>query len=237
MTRYHFQPRWYISLITLATVSAMISLGLWQTHRAEFKEGLQQRFAERSQTELVDLSELSKLGHDVADYPLSTRGVVDNTHVILLDNQVHDMHAGFDVLDILTTNNSEHILIDRGWLPLVNNNRTPLPDITPISGEISVHGRIYVPNPRQFILQEDNLSNVSWPLIIQKIEFEKLSRVTGTELEPFVIRLTPETGQPLIRDWQSNAMPPEKHRAYALQWFLMALVAAGLYVKLNLKTS
>lgn len=235
MIRYRFQPAWYMTLIAFCTVAAMISLGMWQTHRAEFKESLKERFTLRSQTELTNLAELAQFGSDVADYPIRTLGTLDNEHIILLDNQVHEMHAGFDVLNVLTTKNGERILINRGWVPLVNNNRTPLPDIAPINGELSVHGRIYVPNPRQFLLREDNYSQYAWPLIIQKIEFDKLGAVLGEELKPFVIRLNPDDSQPLVRDWHSNAMPAEKHRAYALQWFVMALVAAGLYIKLNLK--
>ncbi|HET8705582.1 MAG TPA: SURF1 family protein [Pseudomonadales bacterium] len=235
MNRYRFQPTWYISALALCTVLAMISLGIWQTHRAEFKEALKLRFTLRSQTELSNLSDLAQFGKDVADYPIRTAGTVDNSHVILLDNQVHEMRAGFDVLNVLTTQNGEHILINRGWVPLVNNNRTPLPAIAPIEGELTVHGRIYVPNPAQFLLREDNYSQYAWPLVIQKIEFDKLSAVLGTELKPFVIRLNPDASQPLLRDWQSNAMPAEKHRAYALQWFVMAAVVVGLYAKLNLK--
>jgi len=235
MMRYRFQPAWYITLLALSTIAIMSSLGIWQLQRAHFKDELNERFNTRSQTDQFTLSDLSRFGADVADYPIKISGSVDNSHIILLDNQVYKTHAGFHVLNVLTTHQGERILINRGWVALVNNNRTPLPAIPAIEGEFSAEGTIHIPNPRQFLLREDNFSQYAWPLVIQKIEFEKLANALGVELKPFVLRLNPDATQAFVREWQSNAMPADKHRAYAAQWFAMALVTAGLYLKLNLK--
>jgi surfeit locus 1 family protein len=38
-----------------------------------------------------------------------------------------------------------------------------------------------------------------------------------------------------VREWKTVAMPPQRHLAYALQWFVMALVVLIIFVALNLK--
>ncbi|HEY9031818.1 MAG TPA: SURF1 family cytochrome oxidase biogenesis protein, partial [Kangiella sp.] len=44
-----------------------------------------------------------------------------------------------------------------------------------------------------------------------------------------------DPGSPFVRQWELVASPPEKHIAYAVQWFGMALVLIILFIVLNLK--
>ena len=47
---------------------------------------------------------------------------------------------------------------------------------------------------------------------------------------PYVVRLTPDSAGALLADWPLINTRPEKHTAYAVQWFLMALALLLLFV-------
>ncbi|WP_019216188.1 SURF1 family cytochrome oxidase biogenesis protein [Legionella tunisiensis] len=52
---------------------------------------------------------------------------------------------------------------------------------------------------------------------------------------PFIIRLDKSEADSYVREWAVVAMPPERHYAYALQWFAIAFVILILFIALNLK--
>ena len=79
-----------------------------------------------------------------------------------------------------------------------------------------------------------------WPLRVQKVDFDAIGEQLGVELAPFEIRVTPEVAlgnnTPLPRHWQDvTVMGPERHKAYALQWFALALAALLIYVAAALR--
>ena len=60
--------------------------------------------------------------------------------------------------------------------------------------------------------------------MIQSYHFPLLDEnVEGELLAPFVVRLAADQPGALRVDWQVINMQPEKHIAYAVQWFGMAL--------------
>jgi cytochrome oxidase assembly protein ShyY1 len=77
-----------------------------------------------------------------------------------------------------------------------------------------------------------------WPKRIQAIEMDKLrpavKEVAGASLFPYSVRI--DSGQPaaLTVDWQIINVSPEKHTAYAVQWFTMGL---ALFIFFTLRSS
>ena len=51
----------------------------------------------------------------------------------------------------------------------------------------------------------------------------------------FIIRMNPEANNGFIREWSVVSMPPERHVAYAVQWFALALLVVILFVVLSMK--
>jgi surfeit locus 1 family protein len=50
-----------------------------------------------------------------------------------------------------------------------------------------------------------------------------------------VLLMDADSGPGYLRDWHPPGLPPERHYAYAVQWWAFALLALGLLVGLNLK--
>ena len=45
-----------------------------------------------------------------------------------------------------------------------------------------------------------------------------------------MVLLNAQNNSTFIRNWQPVVMAPEKHMAYAVQWFLLAFAAIGVFI-------
>ena len=224
---------WIAFLATLAVVAICLRLSWWQLERAEEKRLWLATQEEKARQPAADLPAL------LADpSPLHRQaafsGSLDNAHNVLLDNRIRNGVAGYHLLTPLQTREGHWVLINRGWLPR-GARREQLPEIHAISGRITVEGTVYRPSRETFVLQNTPLPDNQWPLRVQKVDFDAIGEKLGVELAPFEIRVRPDLalgGQaPLPRPWQDIApMGPDKHKAYALQWFALALAALLIYV-------
>ena len=100
-------------------------------------------------------------------------------------------------------------------------DRNVLPEITAITGQHVITGHV-----REIEigiqLQAQDFVNPSWPLRVQQIELDKFSQLIGKKLLPFVVYLDKNEAIGYKKNWQAVVMPPQKHRAYAFQWFSLA---------------
>ena len=65
--------------------------------------------------------------------------------------------------------------------------------------------------------------------------FEDLSLALGQPLFDYQLLLDPERGDGFQRNWAPRVMGPDKHHAYAVQWFAFALVLVALFIVLNFR--
>jgi surfeit locus 1 family protein len=227
-----FRPSLIALLATLVVVAVCLRLAFWQLERATVKARWQQEQSERSLHSPLSLDQLLVLA-EPGNFPVEVRGRIDNSRSILLDNRVLDRVAGYHLLTPLRTEGGRWVLINRGWLPR-GLDRNQLPDIPVIDGEVTVRGFSYQYSDRTFTLADDDLSQPSWPLRLQKVEIAPLAEVLGVELAPFEIRVDPdfalEAGAQLPRVWHDPVMGPERHQGYAFQWFAMALAALVFFL-------
>jgi surfeit locus 1 family protein len=54
-------------------------------------------------------------------------------------------------------------------------------------------------------------------------------------MQPVVVLQTGKAPDGLVRDWPKPDAGVNTHRAYALQWYVMAVLAVALWLGLNLK--
>lgn len=231
--RFHLHPAGL--LITLAALALCLHLGFWQLDRAQEKTALFASMESRATLAPVPLGELLAMA-DPAHFPVELQGHFDNDHPILLDNRLVDGVAGYHLLSPFQTRDGHWLLVNRGWLPR-GRDRAQLPAIADISGLVTVSGHSYVYSDRTFTLAEDDLQDARWPLRLQKIEMQTIGQLLGVELAPFEIRVAPaaqlEADQQLPRPWQApeaSVLGPERHRAYAVQWFSLAAAAVLIFI-------
>ena len=71
------------------------------------------------------------------------------------------------------------------------------------------------------VLLGQNIEPGPYPNRLQSIRVDALSEILGSPLADAVFY---QRQTPFLHHYQPNVMPPEKHRAYAVQWLGLALV-------------
>lgn len=228
-------PLWGL-LLALAGMALFIRLGCWQLGRAEEKALITARFEARAHMPPLAFEELLARGDDVDDFPVRLRGRYDNSRLVYLENQPSAGRTGFHVHTVFFPDGDEKgILVNRGWVAAAADMQR-LPPV-PFATAQEVHGTVALPS-RFFTVGEPDYGQR--PLRVGRLEMDKLSQSLGVELRPFVIRLHADAPDGFRRDWSPAArlgIPPEKHRAYAFQWFSLAAAVFGVLIAVNLRKS
>ena len=215
-------------IFTLAIFSALLKLAYWQHSRAIEKQARLNKIAQLKHSNPITLAQVVALTNNpqenINDMPVELSAKLNNDFIFLLDNQVHQGQLGYRVFQIAQTKNHA-VLVNLGWV-LGSINRKELPEIPPIVGDQNFKAHVRVLEPG-IVLKEDDFSSVSWPQRVQKIDilaFNKLLKDQLTQpLLPFVIYVDETESIGYQKIWQPIVMPPEKHQAYAFQWFCLAI--------------
>jgi len=213
-------------VVTVLVFSALVKLGFWQSARALEKEQRLIQIDKLSAKKPISLEQVFSMTNNGADienindFPVFIEGTFDKEQVFLLDNQVNKSRLGYRVYQVARTNKYS-VLISLGWVQ-GSINRQELPNVTALTGKHQFRGNIRLIEVG-VLLQEQVFSEVKWPLRVQQIELDKFSSLINHQLLPFVVYLDKYEELGFEKNWQPIVMPPEKHRAYAFQWFSLAL--------------
>ena len=232
---FNFTPGLWPSIATALLLPFLIGLGIWQLERASWKQGLIDDQAERAQQAPVLLELLLERDETLQYRPVAVRGYYDLEHQLLLDNRTHQGHAGYHVLTPLLLDQRRAVLVNRGWVP-VGEYRARLPELPGPVDELVVNASIKLPPEKFFRLGEAEEANDGWPKVVQQMKLPQFEQQLGYSLLPIVLLQDPADEYGFVREWQAvYGVPPDKHRAYALQWFTLALVLLAIYIGVNTK--
>ncbi|WP_233267354.1 SURF1 family protein [Paraglaciecola sp. L3A3] len=215
------------TLITFTAVVIMFALGLWQLQRAEQKNERLASIAELKGSSQMALSAVLSNIHDMQDVPISFTASADPTQYFLLDNKIHQGRVGYQLLVPLQTN-SGILMANFGWLS-ATHSRKVLPEVNIDDNLMSYSGLVSFPS-KNILVTETAKVDGQWPKVIQEVDLNVLEQHYRKPLLPFVVKLAEEPNSSFVRQWQAVVMPPEKHIAYAVQWFLLALAAVIVFI-------
>jgi surfeit locus 1 family protein len=238
--RFEFRPSLWPSLATLALLPVLIGLGQWQLERAAWKQGLVDTHAARIGEPAQPLRRLlasSGSGADLEYRQVTAQGVYDLDHQLLLDNQIYQGAAGYQVLTPLHLEGGESgdawVLVNRGWVPL-GDSRSQLPAVTGPADRIMLRAMIKLPPGKAFGPKAVEEHDARWPLVIQQLEIGPIGQRLDRPLLPLVLLLDKADSGGFVREWKPvYGITPDKHRAYAAQWFTLALVLLLIYIGVN----
>ena len=218
---------WVATLIALVAVVIMLRLGFWQIQRANNKQERLQQIEQRSDTAALTIEDALSMEGDFDDFQLQANGIFNQHQYFLLDNRVLNQKVGYEVIAPFETG-SHVLLVNLGWIQ-APPNRDKLPEVNLPGQEIRVHGMISQPTKNPFVSQGKNEAT-NGAMRIQEVDISRISQVLGSQVVPFVLQLAPEHEIGYERHWKPVVMSPEKHWAYAVQWFGLALACAVIYV-------
>lgn len=236
MKRYVFKPSWLHITLLVLFFPTFIALGVWQLHRAEFKQQILSEYKARLQQPPLNLNDKIVLGPQLRYALVKLQGYFDNHHTILLDNQFQNHKTGYYVLSpFILLPSHQVVLVNRGWVEAIN--REQIPAIPPIIGNKNVLGRIYWPDKPGFVLNNTPEALKNGLLRVQKVDFPQLNGILRYNFLPFVVLLDPNAPFGFAREWDPvrMPMPPAMHRGYAVQWFAMAGVLLIVVIIVSIK--
>lgn len=224
-----FRPGVVPTLVVALLLPLLVSLGFWQLNRGAEKSALLNTYTERRAAAPMASTELPHV-EDPAFRRVHLHGQFDAAHSLLLDNRQRDGKVGVELLQPFQDQASGlWLLINRGWLPWPDR-RTP-PQFTTPTQAVSLDAWVYVSPGATFQLQAD-ASTPTWPQLVTVIEPSKLW--TMLDRDGFAYELRAENGPATyLANWPVVAMGPEKHIAYAVQWFAMSIALLGLFIYLG----
>ncbi len=231
------KPTWQIAMATMAGIFFLSSLGVWQLLRGEEKKQIQLEIEARKnsapQTFSFPISDPASLRFQ----RIRVQGKFISNKQFILDNRFLDSQVGFNILTPFELHNSDKVvLVDRGWVPL-KGPREELPIVEVDENLRTLVGAVYVPYGKAFSLGAIDES-ISWPRLIQFLDFELLSTRLGQDLIPLTLRMEAEQADTYKAKWAIyESSSPKRNWGYAVQWFAMAITVLIIFIVLHMPRS
>ena len=227
---FRFIP--FLAAIVVALIA--LSLGNWQSRRAEEKQRLASEQTLQAALPALDMQLLNQGKAPAYFRSVQMTGSFIAQWPIYLDNRPYQGKAGFYLLMPFKLKDSEKtLLVMRGWLPRDAQNRVQLPIIPTPEGELQLEGKVR--ESVGHVMQLGSEPVLQSGVIRQNFEVTELSKASGLKLENFIIEQTSDAKDGLIRDWPQPSLGMEKHRGYAFQWYGLAVTALLFFIATGIK--
>mgnify|MGYP006178840207 FL=1 len=220
---FSVHPIWL--LITLTAFAILFNLSWWQLSRASEKTEQLQHLAQLQQNGALAPQQLAALSNtDVDGAPVQGNARWLSPFIWLLDNQIVDGKVGYDVIiPVQAEGLSQPLLVNLGWVA-ASSQRDVLP--TPaISPQFQLDALLRTKTDGLMLLGQNVENLQQWPMRIQQADIVALSEISGLSLFPALLY---QQQSDFVPHYQPVVLPPEKHRGYALQWFLLAVAVVGV---------
>lgn len=205
-------------------IGGFIRLGYWQLSRADEKEAIMAALSVSADMRPINLDRYQLQ----SDYqPVVLFGRFDDRQIIL-ENQLVDGRRGVHVyMPFRPEAGEQAVLVNRGWYPAPVGQQLALPEL---AMPVQIEGMLRSPPRVGVQLGEVTLYPDQWPQHMPYLDMAKLENALKIPLAEQILLSTERSDDSLLRDWKLRSMPPEKHRAYALQWFTMAAAVLILLI-------
>jgi surfeit locus 1 family protein len=209
----------YIFPLILGVVGCaiLLNLGFWQLRRLAWKE---QMLAEISAQIAGPAQDLPNEGTDTSALkytPVMMAGATTGAEILVLSGQ-KGVGPGYEVISAFETGDGRQVLLDRGFIPEAAR-RSPRPGTALI-----VAGNLHWPEETDSYTPAPDLTAQVWyardvPAMAEHLGTEPVL-VVAARIEGDTQGVTP---QPI-----AITGIPNDHRNYAITWFSLAIVWAGM---------
>ncbi len=215
---------WLGWALAIAVAAGFGSLGFWQLDRAQQKQAMladaQRVLEERNPRPLSLAADASR----ARSYDwVAGEGEFAEAPAVLLDNQQRDGRSGVRAYRLFVPVGSAPLLVELGWLSVPGDRRMPAIGLPP--GKMRVQG-LLAPAPSHGIASAIAARQANGDLLTIGLDAANLASSLGVHNLPArVLKLDPgmELGYTRDLDVLPNTLPPQRHIAYAVQWFGLAL--------------
>ena len=231
---YLFSPGILPTIVTAFLLYVMVWLGQWQYNKGEYINNLQVKINDRKQLAPVSMQELPHELEDQVFIPVIVSGTFDTEHHFYFDNRIVNGIAGYDIYTPLSLDDGNHILVNRGWIRQ-GRTRQDLPEFDTESARVSFRAIVDKPPSKDFMLAENVHNQLAWPMVLQYVDPEEMSKMLGYELMPMVLRLDKDADHGFHREIPVLNLDSAKNTGYAFQWMAMSVALVLIYIVVNTK--
>ena len=226
-----FRPRLWAFALSLAVCAAGVSLGNWQSGRAEGKRALAERLAQAARAAPHPVPASPAASETLLLRRLGARGEFLPQFTVLLDNKVYRGRPGYFVVTPLRlAGGKQPVLVNRGWIAAAAR-REDLPDPKTPPGEVTVEGFGLAHPPRVL----DAGGGPQRGRVRQSLALQAFAQETGLALQPVFLEQHSGLDDGLVRDWPAADFGIQKHEGYAIQWYLLAALSMVLFFVLSVR--
>ncbi|MFV0358658.1 SURF1 family protein [Tropicimonas sp.] len=195
-------------------VAVLLALGVWQMQRLHWKEAILDEIDSRIAADPVPLPAAPDSRAD-RYLPVRVEGRTGarELHVLV---STRDLGPGFRIVTSLDTDSGRRILLDRGFVAANRKNETRLPT------HVAINGNLHWPDERDGFTPENDVGGNFW----YARDVAEMARALGAE--PVLVVARDGGGGVVTPLPVDSAGIPNNHLGYAVQWFGLAAVWAGM---------
>ena len=238
LKNYIFKFKLIPTLIFAITFCGFIVLGFWQIDRADQKNVLNSNYTDRQQEAIIVLDKNNVIDEksSLLWRKVEFEGSFINKQNIILDNQIFNQIAGFNIITPFKIKGSDSlVLVNRGWHPNLKN-REMLPIINEISGERILQGHIASFPVSGIKLGKNNIETLNSQIFrFQRLDAAELNYFFSAKIMPYMIYLDPIIDKELYGNFKLPAPDSQKNYGYAFQWFAFAITLLIIFIRLSMK--
>jgi len=212
----------YLSAILLgaAGIAILLSLGFWQVRRLAWKEGVIAAIEARIDAAPVALATLPvpDPARDLYQQ-VSAEGRTTGEELLVLSGQA-GRGAGYEVIAAFETGQGRRILLDRGFIPEAARGEARPPVA------LTVTGNLHWPDEADSFTPPPDAATGLW----FARDVAAMAAALGTEPVMVVVRSVEGAGQGIEPVPVDTSAIPNDHLGYAVTWFSLAAVWAGMTV-------
>jgi len=238
LKNYIFKFKLIPTLIFAIAFCGFIVLGFWQIDRADQKNVLNSNYTDRQQEAIIVLDKNNVIDEksSLLWRKVEFEGSFINKQNIILDNQIFNQIAGFNIITPFKIKGSDSlVLVNRGWHPNLKN-REMLPIINEISGERILQGHIASFPVSGIKLGKNNIETLNSQIFrFQRLDAAELNYFFSAKMMPYMIYLDPIIDKELYGNFKLPAPDSQKNYGYAFQWFAFAITLLIIFIRLSMK--
>lgn len=234
-----FRPGWVPTFAAGVAVLILCSLGSWQVRRLHWRQGLLAAQSARMQEAPLELDVALASPAGALDYRRGKlRGRYDEERSIVVTHVIRDNREGARVLTPLRLDvpqrGFEAVIVDRGWLPYrslaefaARPPRVEPEQVTGLLFHLDLTGA--EPGSRE--------PRVEWVRFDLGRHGPPLQAQLPYRIAPLLVQRGDDgTGELPLGGYEGPRSPVD-HRAYAITWYGMAVIAVAVWFALGLQRS
>ena len=204
-------------LLGILGTAVLIGLGVWQLQRLQWKEGILAEIDARMASAPVALPAAPDPARD-RFLPVTATGSITDEEIDVLVS-LKGVGPGYRIISAFETDDGRRILLDRGFVR-DDQKDTPRP---PVYG-VTITGNLHWPDEVDSFTPDADTDRNIW----FARDVPAMATALGTEPVMIILRTTSEPAPAVSPLPMDSAGIPNDHLGYAIQWFGLAAVWAGM---------